>query len=162
MQHLAHCWPLHFHRSMPPTKPWMIHRPVAQNGRYEECSRICISLVPRPLHTRTCRVGHNFCNLYEEFYVNIWALMHWYTCKSLLSTVGRAVEQLAGYFAKQAKSAVEVSTKICNSRAQGRGGWTHTLTDLHETPCHVWLVNIANQCGDGSWSAFLYPSCHAN
>ena len=69
--------------------------------------------------------------------------MHSYTCKSLLSTVGRAVEQLAGYLAKQAKSAVEVSTKICNTRAQGRGGWTHTLTDLHETPCHVWLVNIA-------------------
>ena len=29
--------------------------------------------------------------------------MHWHTCKSLLNTLGRAVEQLAGYLAKQAK-----------------------------------------------------------
>ena len=31
-----------------------------------------------------------------EFYDNKWALMQWYTCKSLLNTLGRAVEQLAG------------------------------------------------------------------
>ena len=30
-------------------------------------------------------------------------LMHGHTCKSLLNTSGRAVEQLAGYLAKQAK-----------------------------------------------------------
>ena len=30
--------------------------------------------------------------------------MHLYTCKSLLNTLGRAVEQLAGYLAKQNKS----------------------------------------------------------
>ena len=29
--------------------------------------------------------------------------MHWYTCKSLLNTLGRAVEQLAGCLAKQTK-----------------------------------------------------------
>ena len=29
--------------------------------------------------------------------------MHWYTCKSLLNTLGRAVEQLAVCLAKQAK-----------------------------------------------------------
>ena len=29
--------------------------------------------------------------------------MHWHTCKSLLNTLGRAVEQLAGCLAKQAK-----------------------------------------------------------
>ena len=37
--------------------------------------------------------------------------MHWYTCKSLLNTLGRAVEQLAGCLAKQAKSAVEVKVQ---------------------------------------------------
>ena len=31
-------------------------------------------------------------------------LMHGHTCKSLLNTLGRAVEQLAGCLAKQAKS----------------------------------------------------------
>ena len=30
--------------------------------------------------------------------------MHLYTCKSLLNTLGRAVEQLAGCLAKQSKS----------------------------------------------------------
>ena len=30
--------------------------------------------------------------------------MHWYPCKSLLNTLGRAVEQLAGYLPKQSKS----------------------------------------------------------
>ena len=29
--------------------------------------------------------------------------MHWHTCKSLLNTLERAVEQLAGFLAKQAK-----------------------------------------------------------
>jgi len=29
--------------------------------------------------------------------------MHWHTCKSQLNTLGRAVEQLAGCLAKQAK-----------------------------------------------------------
>ena len=29
--------------------------------------------------------------------------MHWYTCKSLLNTLARAVEQLAGCLAQQAK-----------------------------------------------------------
>ena len=38
--------------------------------------------------------------------------MHWYICKSLLNTVGRAVEQLAGFLAKQKqKSAVEVKVQ---------------------------------------------------
>ena len=44
-----------------------------------------------------------------EFYVNLWVLMHWYTCKSILNTLGRAAWQLAGYLAKQHKSAVEIA-----------------------------------------------------
>ena len=34
-----------------------------------------------------------------------------YTCKSLLNTLGRAVEQLAGCLAEQSKSAVEVKVQ---------------------------------------------------
>ena len=34
--------------------------------------------------------------------------MHLYTCKSLLNTLGRAVEQLAGYFAKQSKKSQQL------------------------------------------------------
>ena len=50
---------------------------------------------------------HNFLQLTwtcAEFYVNLRVLMHWYTCKSLLNTLGRVVEQLAGCLAKQSKS----------------------------------------------------------
>ena len=36
-----------------------------------------------------------------EFYVNLWALMLWYTCKSLLNTLGSTVEQLAVCLASQ-------------------------------------------------------------
>ena len=39
--------------------------------------------------------------------------MYWYTCKSLLNTLGRAVEQLAGCLAKQIKqkSALKVNVQ---------------------------------------------------
>ena len=38
--------------------------------------------------------------------------MNWYTCKSLLNTLGRALEQLVGCLAKQRqKSAVEVKVQ---------------------------------------------------
>ena len=37
--------------------------------------------------------------------------MYWFTCRSLLNTLGRAVEQLAGCLAKQQKSAVEVKVQ---------------------------------------------------
>ena len=37
--------------------------------------------------------------------------MHWHTGKSLLNTLGRAVEQLVGCLAKQQKSAVEVKVQ---------------------------------------------------
>jgi len=45
------------------------------------------------------RIGHTLCNYPTwtpaEFYVSLWVLMHWYTCKSLLNTLGRAVKWLA-------------------------------------------------------------------
>ena len=51
------------------------------------------------------RVGHNLCNPHHwtpgRFKI---VLMHRHTCKSLLNTLGRAVEQLAGCLAKQARS----------------------------------------------------------
>jgi len=50
--------------------------------------------------------------------------MHWYTCKSLLNTLGKAVEQLVRYLAKQEKAS---STKSFNASAQSRGGWTCLL-----------------------------------
>ena len=34
---------------------------------------------------------------------DLWVLMHWYTCKCLPNTLGRAVEQLAGCLAKETK-----------------------------------------------------------
>ena len=46
-----------------------------------------------------------------RFYTNIRVLMHWHTGKSLLNTLGRAVEQLVGCLAKQQKSAVEVEVQ---------------------------------------------------
>ena len=44
--------------------------------------------------------------------------MHWYTCKSLLNTLGRAVEQLARCLAKQAKvsSRGQSTTAMRNQR----------------------------------------------
>ena len=38
--------------------------------------------------------------------------MHYHTCKSLLNTLGRAVEQLTGCLAKQQKSAVKVKVQL--------------------------------------------------
>ena len=38
-----------------------------------------------------------------RFNINLRVLMNWHTCKSLLNTSGRAVEQFAGCLAKQAK-----------------------------------------------------------
>ena len=56
-----------------------------------------------PIHVT--RVGHNLCNPHHwtpgRFKI---ILMHGHSCKSLLNTLGRAVEQLAGCLAKQAKS----------------------------------------------------------
>ena len=48
----------------------------------------------------TCtRVDHNLCQF------NLSVQMHWHTCKSLLNTLERAVEQLAVCIAKQAVEA---------------------------------------------------------
>ena len=46
--------------------------------------------------------------------------MHWYTCKSLLNTLGRAVEQLAGCLAKISKS--QQSRSKYNSMQRQREG----------------------------------------
>ena len=52
-----------------------------------------------------------------EFYVNLRILIHWHTCKSLLNTLGRAVEQLAVCLAKQAKvSSRGQSTTVVQSQ----------------------------------------------
>ena len=56
-------------------------------------------------HTCNQSIGHNLCNPHHwtpgRFKI---VLMHGHTCKSLLNTLGRTVEQLAGCLAKQAKS----------------------------------------------------------
>ena len=54
-----------------------------------------------------------------EFYVNLQVLMHWYTCKSPLNTIGSAVEQLPVCLAKLSKSAVEVKVRQ-SSKASGK------------------------------------------
>ena len=46
--------------------------------------------------------------------------MHWYTCKSLLNTLGRAIEQLAGCLAKTRKS--QQSRSKYNSMQRQREG----------------------------------------
>ena len=48
---------------------------------------------------------------------DLWVLMHWYTCKCLLNTLGRAVEQLAGCLAKETKVRIEVKVQqSCNAK----------------------------------------------
>ena len=43
--------------------------------------------------------------------------MHWYTCKCLLNTLGRAVEQLAGCLPRKQKSVVKVKVQhSCNAK----------------------------------------------
>ena len=51
-------------------------------------------------------------------YVNLWVLMHWYTCKSILNTLGRTVEQLAGCLAKQ-----QLRSKYNSMQRQRKGGF---------------------------------------
>ena len=54
-----------------------------------------------------------------EFYVNLWVLMHWYTCKSLLNTLQSAVEQLAVCLSKQniaVEAKVQQSCKASTKR----------------------------------------------
>ena len=46
--------------------------------------------------------------------------MHWYTCKSLLNTLGRAIEQLAGYLPKQSKSQ-QLRSKYNSMQCQREG-----------------------------------------
>ena len=61
------------------------------------------------------RVGHNLCNPngFLLSFVNLWVLIYLYTCKSLLNTIGRTVEQLAVCLARQAKvSSWDQSTTV--------------------------------------------------
>ena len=46
--------------------------------------------------------------------------MHWCPCKSLLNTLGRAVEQLAGCFAKPSKSQ-QLRSKYNSMQCQREG-----------------------------------------
>ena len=55
-----------------------------------------------------------------EFYVNLSVLMHLYTCKYLLNTLGRAVQQLAGCLAKQSKSQ-QLRSKYNSMQCQREG-----------------------------------------
>ena len=67
----------------------------------------------KELHIHVTRVGHNLCNPHHwtpgRFKI---ALMHGHTCKSLLNTLGRAVEQLAGCLAKQVSSRGQSTTAM--------------------------------------------------
>ena len=64
----------------------------------------------------TCtRVVYKFCNHIVSCQ-DLQVLMHWYTCKYLLNTLGRAVEQLAGCLASKQKSVIEVKIQqSCNA-----------------------------------------------
>ena len=66
------------------------HRPVTPGWRV---SRTVFMYQSRPKFLQLTRTP-------VEFYVNLWVLMHLYICKSLLNTLGRTVEQLAGCLAK--------------------------------------------------------------
>ena len=57
--------------------------------------------------------------------------MHLYTCKSLLNTLGRAVEQLTGCLAKQAK--------VSSSRGQSTAVSRSIAMQVEELNC---LMNI--------------------
>ena len=70
----------------------------------------------------------------DEFYVNLWDLMHWYTCKSLLNTLGTAVEQLAGCHAKQ--------TAV-------RQGYAHSSTHQMRHSASTLLASYPGHVGGG-------------
>ena len=69
--------------------------------------------------------------------------MHWYTCKSLLNTLGRAVEQLAGCLAKQAKvsSRGQSTTAMFLGGAWGRGYGISLVPRPHPLTRRNGLVN---------------------
>ena len=73
--------------------------------------------------------------------------MHGYTCKSLLNTLGRAVEQLAGCLAKQAKSQqsrskyMTVSKRVCPFSRQ----WHQVTPIAPPTGCGIRPVPNRNQ-----------------
>ena len=46
--------------------------------------------------------------------------MYWYTCKSLLNTLGRAVKQFAVCLTKQAKSAIKVKVQVMQNQTEKR------------------------------------------
>ena len=52
--------------------------------------------------------------------------MNWHTCKSLLNTSGRAVEQLAGCLAKQAK----VSSRGQSRTASAKLSYQYLMRDV--------------------------------
>ena len=71
--------------------------------------------------------------------------MHWYTCKSLLNTLGKAVEQLVRYHAKQAKVSSRGQYKViqCQCTKQRR---LDMLTDLHETARNSVSHMVSKHC----------------
>ena len=86
-------------------------------------TQACCPRLESQLHIHVTRVGHtchNLCNPHHwtpgRFKI---ILMHRHTCKSLLTTFERAVEQLAGCLAKQAKS--QQSRSKYNSHANTSG-----------------------------------------
>ena len=111
---VAHCWPVCFHLSNVTNQTFLMkHRPVAPGWRVSRTSVYMLQLA------WTC----------AELYVNLLVLMH--TCKSLLNTLGRAIEQLVGCLAKQCKS--QQSRSEYNSHATPIGPpieATHNQTTL--------------------------------
>ena len=64
-----------------------------------------------PIAMCTCTgVLHNSCNPHGLM-LRFMSLMHLYTCKCLLNTLGRAVQQLTECLAKETKSALEVKVQ---------------------------------------------------
>ena len=71
------------------------HRLSPQDGESQTFSRYVCMYQSRPWFMQP-----NWTP--AKFYVNLWVLMHWYTCQSLLNTLGSAVEHLAVCLSKQA------------------------------------------------------------
>ena len=72
-------------------------------------------------------------------------LMHGHTCKSLLNTLGRAVEQLAGCLAKQAKSQQSRSKYMTVSKRVFPFSWQWHQVTLIAPPTGCGIRPVPNR-----------------
>ena len=84
-----------------------------------------------------------------QFYVNLWVLMHWHTCKSRLNTLGRAVD---GSLPSKQKAAVEFKVRqSCNARLAS----ARRLNRWHKS-----VLNPLCQCRHGRTHSSTYQMRH--